>query len=77
MFKLAGMAACYAQLGRFEEATQMGREFIAVSKGETSENDSVSDEHWQSYWNRMYKLKNASDRQHLLDGLRKAGIPID
>ena len=77
MFKLAGMAACYAQLGRFEEATRIGREFITVSKGETSENAPASDEHWQLYWNRMYKFKNASDRQHLLDGLRKAGIPVD
>ena len=77
MFKLAGMAACYAQLGRIEEATRTSREFITVSKGDAEENDSTSDEHWQSYWNRLYKFKNTDDRQHLLDGLKKAGIPVD
>ena len=77
MFKLAGMAACYAQLGRLEEATRTSREFITVSKGDAEENDSAPNEHWQSYWNRLYKFKNTDDRQHLLDGLKKAGIPVD
>jgi len=77
MFKLAGMAACYAQLGRPDEAAQVSQEFIAISKGGTPESDQTPGEHWHSYWNRLYKFKDSGDRQHLLDGLRKAGIPIN
>lgn len=77
MFKLAGMAACYAQLGRFEQAVRMSREFVTISKGDVPKNNLAPSQHWKSYWNRLYRFKNAGDRQHVLDGLRKAGIPVD
>ncbi|MDJ0957891.1 MAG: BTAD domain-containing putative transcriptional regulator [Arenicellales bacterium] len=76
MFKLAGMAACYAQLGRLEEAKHISQEFIKISVGEESKKAPVAGKHWHSYWNRIYKFKVENDRQHFLEGLRKAGIPV-
>ena len=76
LFTLTGMAACYAQLGRFEQAARIGREFVAASNSGAPEGDQVYSEYWQSYWNRVYKFKDTKDRQHLLDGLKKAGIPV-
>lgn len=69
-YKLAGMAACYAQLGRMEEATRIVQEFTAVAETDPQH------ESWHAYWNRLYKFKNPIDREHLLDGLKKAGIPV-
>jgi len=66
--KLSGLAASYAQMGRKDEATRIGRQII--------ENDEAApkQEQWQKFWNRVYKFKNDSDREHFLDGMQKAGI---
>ena len=66
--KLGGLAASYAQMGRIDEATRIGQQII--------ENDEAApkQEKWQEFWNRVYKFKNDSDREHFLDGMHKAGI---
>ena len=66
--KLGGLAASYAQMGRKDEAIRIGQQII--------ENDEAApkQEKWQKFWNRVYKFKNESDRDHFLDGMQKAGI---
>jgi TolB-like protein len=70
LFKLGGMAACYAHLGRMEEATRYSQEFIAIAETDPQH------ENWHAYWNRTYKFKNLRHSEHLLDGMKKAGIPV-
>ena len=66
--KLGGLAACYAQMGRSDEASRVINQIIA------NDETNPQQERWQDFWNRVYKFKNASDREHFLDGMKKAGI---
>jgi hypothetical protein len=66
--KLGGLAACYAQMGRSDEASRVIEQIVA------NDETNPQQERWQEFWNRVYKFKNASDREHFLDGMKKAGI---
>jgi hypothetical protein len=33
-------------------------------------------EGWRRYWFKSFLYKHAEDLEHLLDGLRKAGLPV-
>jgi adenylate cyclase len=66
--KLCGLAACYAQMGRADEAARIGQQVIAIENAETQQDK------WQDFWNRVYKFRNPVDREHFLDGMIKAGI---
>jgi hypothetical protein len=55
-------------MGRADEATRIGQQIIASDKTEPQQDK------WYEFWNRVYKFKNTSDREHFLDGMRKAGI---
>lgn len=76
LFKLGGMAACYAQLDRVTEAARATKAFLAAADQGASSDEDYTTIHWQSYWNRLYRLKEPSDRRHFLVGLKKAGIPV-
>ena len=58
------LAASLAQLGRMEEARVEAREFLAS-------NPQFSMQHWAS----TQPFRREADRQHLLDGYLKAGLP--
>jgi adenylate cyclase len=66
--KLGGLAASYAQMGRTDEASRVIKQIIANDETDPQQ------EPWQDFWSRVYKFKNASDREHFLDGMKKAGI---
>ena len=67
------IAACYAQLGRDEEARIAAEEFRNCAKSEgTSEWDNDS---WREYWLGLFVLNDPEPIERLLDGLRKAGLP--
>ena len=76
LFKLSGVAACYAQLDRASEATRAARDFMSAADQTASSAVESNSGYWRSYWDRMYRFKDPSDREHFLDGLKKAGIPI-
>jgi len=66
-------AACYAQLGRDEEARVAAAEFR-----DRAEAEGFSDwdaESWQEYWSNLFVLDDPEPSERLLDGLRKAGLP--
>jgi len=70
------IAAAYAQLGRAEEAHAMADEFLKRVRGLpwTPKGDNPGD--WRQYWVMEFRTKNAAAREHLFDGLRKAGLSV-
>jgi hypothetical protein len=71
LLKLGGIAACYAQLGRTDEAAHMCKDFLSVTGGSDEEI-----KNWKNYWTRTSRLKNTTDRDKILVGMQKAGIPV-
>jgi len=70
------IAATYAQLGRAEEARAMAKEFLNYLKDlpwSPRGNDPIE---WSRYWDAEFPTKDPTAREHLFDGLRKAGLPV-
>ena len=66
-------AACYAQLGRDEEARVAAAEFRDRAEAEGfSDWDADS---WRAFWSNLFVLDDPEPNERLLDGLRKAGLP--
>lgn len=65
----ACLAACYAQLGRIEEATKIANECVEHS-GECA----MSTEEWHEFWTAQLKFKEQAPIDHLIEGLDKAGL---
>ena len=70
----AYVSACYANLDRMEEAEIAASEFRQKNRKRTIIADSEDPESWRSYWLRVWHFKDPMQVDHLLDGLRKAGI---
>ena len=72
----AYLAACLGQLGRFEEAQQEATMFINIREKELKERgESVPASALDLALERADRYRNQDDRDHFLDGLRKAGFP--
>jgi adenylate cyclase len=71
----AFMAACYAQLDRRDDARFEAEEFLKLAKSDLTEKPTQSQESWLRYWERRAPFKERGQLDHLLDGLRKAGLP--
>lgn len=72
LFKYASIAACYANLGREAEANRARDDFMLASGGDKAELSN-----WEDYWTRIYPFSDSSDRDKILAGMAKAGIPIN
>ncbi len=71
----AYLAACLGQLGRVEEARQEARIFIEIREKELKERgESVPASVLDLVLERSDRYRNRDDRDHFLDGLRKAGF---
>ncbi len=70
------LAACYAQLGREAEASQAMANFMADAPAEIANYPSEDREGWRRYWAIAFPFKETDDLDHLLDGFRKAGLPV-
>ena len=70
------LAACYAQLGRDNEARAAMAEFHRLAKAELAIQPGEDVERWRAYWSRQFAFKDPADLEHLLEGLRKAGLPV-
>jgi TolB-like protein/DNA-binding SARP family transcriptional activator len=71
----ACIAACFAQLGRVENATDAVAKFHDQAKAELN-NQSWDSEGWQEYWTSLFTFKNPEQLTQLIDGLRKAGLLV-
>ena len=69
----ACIAACFAQLGRIEDAATAAAKFHDGTKAELS-NQGWDAKGWQEYWTSQFTFKNPEQLSHLIDGLRKAGL---
>ncbi len=69
------LAASYAQLDRDDEALATAAEFLDRAAAEFAVHPGDDAGRWQAYWQRVIPIKEAADRDHLFDGLRKAGLP--
>ena len=72
----AYLAACLGQLGRIEEAGKHATMFINIRKQELKERgESVPASALGLALERADRYRNQDDRNHFLEGLRKAGFP--
>jgi TolB-like protein len=69
------IAACYAQLGRDEDARAAATMFRERVKEELTSQRDWDAESWRNFWSSLFKFKDPGPLEHLLDGLRKAGLP--
>jgi TolB-like protein/Tfp pilus assembly protein PilF len=75
LVRTAWLAACYAQLGREGEASVAAGEALRSVETELAIQPGKDSELWRAYWARLACFKNPADFEHLLEGLRKAGLP--
>jgi adenylate cyclase len=72
----AWIAAAYAQLGRSEEARAALDAFL-LSLAKRSWAPKANDaDGWRQYWFTEFRARDQAAREHLFDGLRKAGLLI-
>ncbi len=71
----AWIAACYAQLGRDEQARTAAAEVWKLAPGDPSVPNENDLERWRAYWSRLIIFEDPNDQARFLEGLRKAGLP--
>jgi TolB-like protein/cytochrome c-type biogenesis protein CcmH/NrfG len=72
----ANVAACLAHMGRDAEARETMAEFFACAPRELGRFPGDDKEAWRAYWRNSYPYRLEEDLEHMLDGLRKAGLPV-
>jgi len=72
----ACLAAGYAQLDQLDEAQACLVEFHERASKELPNYPGDDRAGWRTYWFNSFPYKNAADLDRLLDGLRKAGLPV-
>jgi adenylate cyclase len=75
LLKPAFLAACYAQLGRDEQARAAAAEVLESAKTELAIPLGQDAKRWRAYWAKAFPFQNPDDLEHLVNGLRKAGLP--
>ncbi len=75
LLKYACLAACYAQLGRDGEARAASAEALELAKTELAAQSGAEAEGLRTYLAAMFHFQDPTSFEHLLDGLRKAGLP--
>ena len=75
LLRPAWIAACYAQLGRDEQARAAAAEVRALAPINPSVPNEQDIEHWRKYWSRLIRFKVPDDQERFFEGLRKAGLP--
>jgi adenylate cyclase len=69
------MAASYAYAGRIAEAHAMMEEFLRVAESDMPVFPGRRLRDWDDYWQNATSYRRQEDQDHLMEGLRKAGLP--
>jgi adenylate cyclase len=69
------LAASYAQAGKLEQARRALEEFLRAGEVEMANCPPRKLAAWRAYWHGAIPYTEPADETHLLDGLRKAGLP--
>ncbi|HSS64972.1 MAG TPA: tetratricopeptide repeat protein [Gammaproteobacteria bacterium] len=69
-------AACFAQLGRDAEARNAMDAYMATAQKEIAIWPGKAPKAWQRHWAQSQPFRDSADLEHLLDGFRKAGMPV-
>jgi tetratricopeptide (TPR) repeat protein len=72
----ASLSAAYAQLGAREDAENYMAQYLERARAEFADFPGDDADKWRAFWSRSYPYKNPDDLEHLLDGLRKAGLCV-
>jgi TolB-like protein len=75
MWRAAYLAACFAYLGRDEQARDKAAEVFELAETEVVEPLGTDPERWREYWSKWYLFQTPDDLEHFLQGIRKAGLP--
>ena len=72
----AWAAAAYAQQGRMEEARIRMEEFYRRVSAKPTAPAREDEDGWLEYWSKEFPSIDSAAREHLFDGLRKAGFSV-
>jgi hypothetical protein len=70
------LAASYTHLGRMLEAHDRLQEFLRLAQRDMTDFPGQDAQQWTNYLSRTNFYKEQRDLNRLLDGLRKAGLPL-
>ncbi len=73
---IAALAACYAQAGDVDRARDLMKRYLALAREELAHFPGDDKALWRAYWRRSYQYSDEADLDHLLEGLRLAGLPV-
>ena len=73
----AFLAMCHAQLGQKAEAERAVKTFLETALQEIVDQPDYYQDGWRGYWTTRYPFKQSGDLEHMLEGLSKAGMPIN
>ena len=73
--KYSCLAASFAQLGHDTEARAAAEEFRNLMNPKLVSLLGNDDEKWRDHWANIFSIFAPEDLEHLLEGLRKAGLP--
>ena len=76
MWAAYNLAAAHAYLGEKDQATRCLNEFLQRASHELAEYPGDNDQAWRSHFEHFHIRRNPKDLEHLLEGLRKAGLAI-
>lgn len=74
--RYACLAACHGQLGQEREARAAAAKWLEAARAEFARETVDPMARWRSYVDCMFRFRKPGDLEHLLDGLRKVGLPI-
>ena len=70
----AWLAACHAQLGNQNEASEIMARSASLMSSAITDAGGKSPDSWCNYFAERWPFRHARDRDHLLDGFRMAGL---
>jgi TolB-like protein/two-component SAPR family response regulator len=70
------LAAAYAQLGDDRKANQLAADIVPRSSRLIEPYEGSDKKRWRAYLESAFPYQQSSDTEHLLGGLRKAGLPV-